>query len=58
VSKRALATPAESRDALRLLSEARERTDALLEAWAERVQAEVPGRDGEALAYAHKHHLL
>jgi geranylgeranyl pyrophosphate synthase len=50
--KRALATPAESREALRLLSEARERTDALLEAWAERVQTDVAGRDGEALAYA------
>jgi len=35
-----------------LLAEARERTDALLGRWAARLQAEVGGRDGEALAYA------
>lgn len=35
-----------------LLAEARERTDALLVAWAERVVGLVPGRDGAALAYA------
>src|SRR5215207_3572829 len=35
-----------------LLTEARERTDALLDRWAERLQAEIGGRHGEALAYA------
>jgi farnesyl diphosphate synthase len=35
-----------------LLSEARERTDGLLNGWAERVEEEVGGREGEALAYA------
>ena len=35
-----------------LLAEARERVDALLGAWAERIQTIVPGRTGEALAYA------
>jgi geranylgeranyl pyrophosphate synthase len=35
-----------------LLSEARERTDSLLDRWAERLQAEIGGRHGEALAYA------
>jgi geranylgeranyl pyrophosphate synthase len=39
-------------DAASLLTEARERVDALLAAWAERVQTIVPGRTGEALAYA------
>lgn len=39
-------------DAASLLTEARERVDALLSAWAERVQTIVPGRTGEALAYA------
>jgi geranylgeranyl pyrophosphate synthase len=39
-------------EGLALLSEARERTDALLDAWAERVLAMVPGREGEAVAYA------
>jgi geranylgeranyl pyrophosphate synthase len=39
-------------DARSLLLEARERVDALLGAWAERIQAIVPGRNGEALAYA------
>ncbi|MGH7704029.1 MAG: polyprenyl synthetase family protein [Gemmatimonadales bacterium] len=35
-----------------LLAEARERTDELLVAWAERIVGLVPGRDGAALAYA------
>ena len=35
-----------------LLTEARERTDALLGAWAERLEGELGGRHGEALAYA------
>ena len=35
-----------------LLAEARERTDARLAAWAERLRERIPGRDGEALAYA------
>ncbi|MEP6573037.1 MAG: polyprenyl synthetase family protein [Gemmatimonadota bacterium] len=35
-----------------LLAEARERTDALLVAWAERLVVRVPGRTGAALAYA------
>jgi farnesyl diphosphate synthase/geranylgeranyl diphosphate synthase type II len=35
-----------------LLTEARERVDALLGAWSERVQTIVPGRTGEALGYA------
>jgi geranylgeranyl pyrophosphate synthase len=35
-----------------LLSEARERTDRILEQWARRLREEVPGRNGEALAYA------
>jgi len=35
-----------------LLTEARERTDALLTRWAERLQEEIGGRHGEALAYA------
>ncbi len=35
-----------------ILAEARERTDALLFAWAGRLRREVPGRPGEALAYA------
>ena len=39
-------------DAPALLAEARERVDSLLSAWAERVQTIVPGRTGEALAYA------
>ena len=41
-----------SPSAAELLSEARERTDALLAAWAERLEAEIGGRHGEALAYA------
>jgi geranylgeranyl pyrophosphate synthase len=35
-----------------LLTEAREQTDALLGQWAERLEAEVGGRHGQALAYA------
>ena len=35
-----------------LLSEARELTDRILGQWARRLRREVPGRDGEALAYA------
>ena len=35
-----------------LLTEARERTDALLARWATRLQAEIGGRHGDALAYA------
>jgi geranylgeranyl pyrophosphate synthase len=40
------------REARRLLEEARTLVDARLEVWAERMAAEVPGRHGEALAYA------
>jgi len=39
-------------NAATLLAEARERIDALLGAWSERVRTIVPGRTGEALAYA------
>jgi geranylgeranyl pyrophosphate synthase len=35
-----------------LLGEARERTDAILDAWAARLEREVPGRLGAAMAYA------
>ena len=35
-----------------LLAEARERTDALLASWADRLRAEIGGRHGDALAYA------
>ena len=35
-----------------LLAEARDRTDALLVAWAERILTLVPGRNGQAIAYA------
>jgi farnesyl diphosphate synthase len=35
-----------------LLGEARERTDGLLHIWAERLECEVGGRQGEALSYA------
>jgi farnesyl diphosphate synthase len=35
-----------------LLSEARERTDGLLSGWADRLESEVGGRQGQALAYA------
>lgn len=35
-----------------LLREARERTDALLDAWADRLEQEIGGRTGEAVAYA------
>ncbi|MEO8635012.1 MAG: polyprenyl synthetase family protein [Gemmatimonadales bacterium] len=43
---------ADSLTAPLLLAEARERVDGLLAAWAERIQTIVPGRTGEALAYA------
>jgi geranylgeranyl pyrophosphate synthase len=43
---------AAARSATDLLSEARELTDRILERWARRLQEELPGRDGEALAYA------
>jgi farnesyl diphosphate synthase/geranylgeranyl diphosphate synthase type II len=36
----------------RLLTESRDQTDALLGRWAERLEAEVGGRHGQALAYA------
>jgi geranylgeranyl pyrophosphate synthase len=39
-------------DAESLLARARERVDALLDAWSERVRTIVPGRTGEALGYA------
>ncbi len=45
-------TTAGNADARAALAEARERVDALLGAWSERVQTIVPGRTGEALAYA------
>jgi geranylgeranyl pyrophosphate synthase len=38
--------------ATELLTEARDHTDALLAQWAERLEAEVGGRHGQALAYA------
>ncbi len=44
--------PSHSPPAADLLTDARERTDALLGAWAERLEAEIGGRQGEALAYA------
>ena len=44
--------PGRRTEALFLLQEARERVDELLRAWSERVQTIVPGRTGEALAYA------
>jgi geranylgeranyl diphosphate synthase, type II len=47
MTRKAAAVPAAD-----LLAEAREVTDELLARWAERLQAEVGGRDGEALAYA------
>ena len=43
---------AAARSATNLLSEARDLTDRILERWARRLQEELPGRDGEALAYA------
>ena len=39
-------------EAREILLEARDRVDALLAAWSERIQTIVPGRTGEALAYA------
>jgi len=47
-----LYTAADATLAPTLLAEARERVDSLLEAWSERIQTIVPGRTGEALAYA------
>jgi farnesyl diphosphate synthase len=47
----ALAEPSLAAD---LLAEARERVDALLAAWSDRVRTIVPGRTGEALGYALK----
>jgi geranylgeranyl pyrophosphate synthase len=41
-----------SHEARAALVEARERVDALLGAWSERIQTIVPGRTGEALGYA------
>jgi geranylgeranyl pyrophosphate synthase len=41
-----------ARPATGLLAEARELTDRILERWARRLQEEIPGRDGAALAYA------
>jgi len=52
VSGKGLTAHEKESKAAALLSEARERTDTLLSAWAERVQTLVPGRTGEALAYA------
>jgi geranylgeranyl pyrophosphate synthase len=43
---------ATARSATDLLSEARDLTDRILDRWAGRLRDEVPGRDGEALAYA------
>jgi farnesyl diphosphate synthase len=43
---------AAARSAVDLLTEARELTDRILDQWATRLRAELPGRDGEALAYA------
>jgi geranylgeranyl pyrophosphate synthase len=43
---------AAARSAVDLLTEARELTDRILDQWAARLRAELPGRDGEALAYA------
>jgi geranylgeranyl pyrophosphate synthase len=43
---------AAARSATDLLSEARDLTDRILARWASRLREEVPGRDGEALAYA------
>ena len=45
-------TEAAAASAVGLLAEARARTDAILARWAARLQAEVGGRDGEALDYA------
>ena len=46
------ARPPAAFEARQALAEARERVDALLGAWSERIQTIVPGRTGEALAYA------
>ncbi|MBK9069009.1 MAG: polyprenyl synthetase family protein [Gemmatimonadetes bacterium] len=47
-----VAPPPAAFEARQALAEARERVDALLGAWSERIQTIVPGRTGEALAYA------
>ncbi len=44
--------PAAAFEARQALAEARGRVDSLLGAWSERIQTIVPGRTGEALAYA------
>jgi geranylgeranyl pyrophosphate synthase len=51
-SFRRMPEPGRRTEALFLLQEARERVDELLRAWSERVRTIVPGRTGEALAYA------
>ena len=45
-------TEAASASVTDLLSEARKQTDGLLNGWAERLEQEVGGREGQALAYA------
>lgn len=52
MTKTELAQPGTGHEARDTLIEARERVDALLAAWSERIQTIVPGRTGEALAYA------
>lgn len=47
-----LASQGTGQEAREILLEARDRVDALLAAWSERIQTIVPGRTGEALAYA------
>lgn len=47
-----LASPGTGQEVREILLEARDRVDALLAAWSERIQTIVPGRTGEALAYA------
>ena len=41
-----------ARTAAELLAEARQETEVWLERWARRLEAEIPGRDGSAFAYA------
>ena len=47
-----MTAPVAAAPAPAILGEARERTDALLAAWADRLRDEIGGRHGEALAYA------
>lgn len=47
-----LASQGTGQEAREILLEARDRVDALLAAWSDRIQTIVPGRTGEALAYA------